>query len=167
MFKYSFPALINNLVLEGMDGCSINILALTKLRQWAAVMIIRSEIMVPPQKCFHSFWSLMYPKLTIQGHYKSKCHNNFRAKIVTKVTFAKMDSLPISSTVMRICLESRFMQLVQYPQSWVATNEISKVEQKIIALATIIFPTTYQWRMNEFPVLLSSKNDSLTSKNKL
>ena len=32
-------------------------------------------------------------------------------------TLAKMDSLPISSTVMRICLESRFIQLVQYPQS--------------------------------------------------
>ena len=37
-----------------------------------------------------------------------------------------MDSLPINSTVIRICLESRFIQFVQYPQSWLDTNEINK-----------------------------------------
>ena len=175
-----------------MDGCSINILSLTKARQWAAVMMIRSEIMVPPQKCFHSFWSLMYPKLTIQGHCNTVFENYRKSlilhhceqselqtwikrpkikacgqkelsdmsiiigqKLVKKTKFvianetfwmillptlAKIDSLPISSTVIRICLESRFIQLVQYPQSWEAAN-FSKIKQKI-TLAITIFPTT-------------------------
>ena len=70
-------------------------------------------------------------------------------------TLAKIDSLPISSTVMRICLESRFIQLVQYPQSWEAAN-FSKIKQKI-TLAITIFPTTCHWRMNKISSFVSSK----------
>ena len=70
-------------------------------------------------------------------------------------TLAKIDSLPISSTVIRICLESRFIQLVQYPQSWAAAN-FSKIKQKI-TLAITIFPTTCHWRMNKISSFVSSK----------